>query len=61
MRKEGELEIVCDPFYRFYLEARGGSGDYIRSWHSGSKFTQTVVQQLILARRISRREKSFRH
>ena len=35
--------MLCDPFYRFYLEARG-SGDYIRSWSSsGSKFTQAVV------------------
>ena len=34
--------VLCDPFYRFYLEARG-SGDYIRSWNSsGSKFTQAL-------------------
>ena len=36
--------ILCDPFYHFiWRRVVRGSGDYIRSWNSGSKFTQTVV------------------
>ena len=44
-REEGELEIVCDPFHRFYLEARGEA--VITSDH-GTAAQSSHSSQLVL-------------